>query len=136
MIVSQPQERMVETMADAPTYDWGSVTGHAVELLKAPKIPDVPAEIVRQAQRSYDGVPLKKDGKEIRDEDGNVVVTHNLHHTFPSEEMAAAFAKHMKNAGLHTTPKASVTVVIDPLEKQDKKTVGWKAGKRRGRATV
>ena len=128
---------MVPPMADAPGFDWGTVTGHAVELLKAPKIPDVPAEIIRQAQRSYDGVPLRdKEGTEIKDSDGAVVVTHNLHHTFPSDEMAAAFAKHMKNAGLHTVPRASVTVVIDPLSSGDKKTVGWKAGKRRGRATV
>lgn len=120
-------------MADSQTYDWSGVTGQAVELLKLPKIPDVPEPIVRQAQRSYDGVPLKKDGKQVKDEDGNDVLTHNLRHTFESEGMAAAFAKHMKNAGHHTTPKTSLTVAIDPLERGDKKTVGWKAGKRRGR---
>lgn len=105
------------------TYDWGEITGQAVRRLKARKIPPVPAPIVRQAQRSWDGVPdPENEGEKL----------HSLHFEFPSEKVAADFAKHMRNAGHHTTPKTTVSVVIDPENEGNKKLVGWKAGTRRG----
>lgn len=109
-----------EAQAKAPEYDWEKVGGRFVERLRDPKVIPVPAAIVRQAQRSYDGeADPNHEGK----------LLHNMSHEFPNKEMAAAFAKHLKNAGAHTQPPSSVSVVID---EHDERIVRWKAGKRRG----
>jgi hypothetical protein len=113
-------------MAESKEHNWAGLTARTATLLKAPKIPPVPQEIVDLAQRSFDGV---KDG-----EGEDAEVNHVLAHEFKSEEMAAEFAKHMKNAGHHTTPKSSVSVAVDPMDTGNKKLVHWKAGTRRGRA--
>jgi hypothetical protein len=102
-----------------PDFNWDGITAEPTERLKKRKVVPVPASIIKQAQRSYDGV----DGK------------HVLHYTFPTEEIAAAFVKHMRNAGEHTTPPTSVSAAIDPDETGDKRHVAWRAGKRRGRNT-
>lgn len=112
-------------MADKPdTFDWAEVSGRTVERLRKPKIPDVPTPIVRQAQRSYDGV---------QDPQNADVKLHVLEHQFENEAKAAAFAKLMKNAGHHTTPLTSVSVAVDPEDNGNTKLVRWRAGARRGR---
>jgi hypothetical protein len=125
-------------------FDWAEVSGQAHERLAVPKIPPVPEPIVRQAQRSYDGVQLHRGGKPVTDETGEPVITHNLRHEFPSEDVAQQFAKHIKNAGHHImTSKGrggSVSVVLDPdsdgTAPVNRKVVAWKAGERRGRAAT
>lgn len=117
---------MTEQTAEvqAPAFNWDEVTGATTQRLRKPKIPACPAGIVAQAQRSYDGVKNAEDG-----------LDHILTYTFPSEAVASEFAKLMKNAaGFHTTPMTSVTVVVDPEDTGDTKTVSWKAGARRGAA--
>jgi hypothetical protein len=113
-------------VAETKEFDWSGVNGQAVERLRAPKIPDVPKEIVAMAQRAYDGVKDPKSGE----------MFHVLSHRFGSDEQAAAFAKHVKNAGHHTTPLSTVTAVIDPMNTGDNRLVHWQGGKRRGRGTT
>lgn len=108
-------------MTDA-SYDWSELTGRATKRLRAPKVVPVPASIVRQAQLSWDG---EKDA-----ETGELL--HNRDHRFPSDEVAAEFARLMRHAGNHTTPETSVRVVIDPDGTGDLRTVSWRAGARRG----
>lgn len=117
-----------ENTAAVVEYDWSGVSAQAVERLRAPKVPDVPAAVVKLAQASYDGVTNAKDpeGEKL----------HVMRHRFGSDKEAEAFAKHMKNAGLHTTPLTSVSVVTDPDNSGDNRTVTWKAGARRGRQTT
>lgn len=110
-------------MAETAGYNWGEVTGRAVRRLKAPKIVPVPEAIVRQAQRSWDGVP------DPENEGGKL---HVLEHDFKDDAKAAEFAKLMKKAGDHTTPVTSVSAVIDPENDGSKSVVRWKAGARRG----
>ena len=119
-------------------FDWGDLTGQATERLRAPKVPPVPAQIVKLAQDAYDGRTLMDpQGKPVTDDEGNPVITHNLRHDFKGDEKRAeAFAKHMKNAGLHTTPLTSLSVVIDPDDDGNKSVVAWRATKRRGRQTA
>lgn len=115
---------------EVPTFtdeDWGDITAKPAERLKARPVKPVPPAIVRHAQRSYEGVPHPDDENKT---------VHVLTHTFDSEEKAEAFAKHMKNAGDHTTPPTSVSVAVDPDGTGDKKTVAWRAGKRRGRGAA
>lgn len=122
-------------MADKVEYDWSKVNGQAVERLRAPKVYDVPAQIVKLAQASWDGVPLRRDGKPVLDDDGQPVVTHNMRHDFGkgNEAVAEAFATHMRHAGDHTEPLTSVSAVLDPDGDGSVYVVSWKAGKRRGR---
>lgn len=124
---------MTETpVQEKPSFDFSEVTGQVVTRLKAKKVQPVDAAIVRQAQRSWDGVPLADNPEELG---------HNLVHTFATVEMAAEFARQMRNAGDHTNPLTSVSVVVnpDPQGKNgtptDERTVSWRAGKRRGRET-
>lgn len=109
-----------------PEFDWEGVTGAAVERLKAPKTPAIPAPIVAQAQRSWDGVDDPKNP-------GNKL--HVLEHQFKKgeEAKAEAFAKLMKKAGALTVPPTSVSVVVDPDGKGNTLLISWRAGKRRGR---
>lgn len=125
-------------MAEQVQYDWAGINGQAVERLKAPKVYEVPTPIVALAQKSWDGVPLMRDGKAVTDAEGNAVLTHNLRHNFGKgqDEKAKAFAEHMRHAGDHTTPQSSVSAVIDPDNDGSAHVVAWKAGKRRGRSTV
>lgn len=111
---------------EKPGYDWSALTGQAVQRLRAKKVVPVDPAIVRQAQRSWDGVPdPQREGK----------LLHVLSYKFPSEEMAAEFARQIKNAGEHTQPQTSVSAVIDPAGTGDRTVVNWRAGARRGRST-
>lgn len=120
-----------------PSYDWGPMTARRVDNLRAPKIPDVPARIVELAQESYDGKPVyAEDGKTpLVDEAGNPILGHVMEYDFGPDnvEMAREFAKHMKNAGLHTQPLSSVSVAPDPENDGREHVVRWKAGERKGR---
>lgn len=102
-------------------FDWSGITARPAVRLQKEKIKDVPKSIVKHAQDSYDGVMHQGE------------LRHVLVHEFPNEELAAQFAKHMKNAGPHTTPETSISVVIDPDADGNKRLVSWRAGKRRGR---
>lgn len=130
---------------------WDDLNAQFVTTLREQRIEPVPPQIVRMAQKSYDGVapdPNVPDDK-----------LHAMQFTFDTEAKAAAFARHMSNAGLHTVPQSSITVVIDPERtkvpkvaedgtevKNDKGKVvmvpgppvnpckvAWRAGARRGR---
>lgn len=119
---------------DRPGYDWSEIEGRAVRRLKGKKIHPVPAAIVRQAQRSYDGVPQFDDetGEPIFLRDGSHYIEHSLRWQFESPERAAQFAVHMRNAGAHTTPVTTVQVKIDPEKDGNTGLVEWKAGVRKG----
>jgi len=102
-------------MTHAPIeFDFSELQAVTVDRLRAKKVTPVPAPIIKLAQLSYDDEAVKE---------------LNL----GSEERAAAFAAHMRNAGDHTKPVSSLTVVID---EDDKAVVRWRAGKRRGRASA
>lgn len=128
---------MADQPPTPPAFDWGAVSGRRVENLRAPKIPDVPEAIVALAQASYDGTPvLQEDGKTpVLDEEGNKVLGHVMEYDFGPDNVAMAteFAKHMKNAGLHTEPLSSVSVAPDPENDGRAHVVRWKAGARKGR---
>ena len=130
--------------------EWDSLNAEFVTTLREQKIEPVPEPIVKLAQKSLDGA-VHPGNPELR--------LHSMQLTFDSEAKAAAFAKHMRNAGAHTSPPSSVTVVIDPertkVEKLDESgqpvlndagkpvkvpgppvnpcKVAWRAGQRRGR---
>lgn len=136
----------VPTQAD---FDWGSLTVHAVERLRAPKTAPVPDAIVKLAQQSYEGVtdPRNPEGPKL----------HVLRHTFEDQDRAGKFAGHLRNAGKLTTPQTSTTIVVDPdnlktaegraefraatgIEMADEelidlggRTVAWKTGASRAR---
>jgi hypothetical protein len=114
--------------AEKPAFDWSKITVHASKRLRAPKVPPVPDAIVALAQASWDGVPDPEDAE------GESL--HVLRHEFSDEAVAKEFAKHMKNAGAHTTPLTSVTVVPDPEKTGNVKLVAWRAGTRRGKQTT
>lgn len=102
-------------MTEAPIeFDFSELQAVTVDRLKAKKVVPVPASIVKLAQQSFDAESV-------------------LELSLGSVERAAAFANHMKNAGDHTTPISSLTVVID---EDDKSVVRWRAGKRRGRTSA
>jgi hypothetical protein len=115
---------------DKKEYDWTGVNGQAANRLRAPRIPDVPAPIVKLAQKSWDGEEIEVDDEKV--------VTHVLRYDFGkgNEEMAAEFAKQMRNAGHHTTPLTSVQAAIDPDGDGSKHIVAWQAGQRRGRRST
>lgn len=81
----------------------------AEALVKKSAIVPVPANIVAIAQKVLDS-----QTREVRTFRGNL-------------DMATAFAQALRNAGEHTSPKSSVTVV------QDGVVVRYSAGQRRGR---
>lgn len=107
-------------------FNWDGITAKTTDRLRKLKIPDVPAPIVEQAQRAYDGVKDPKTGETL----------HILSHRFGSDAQAEAFAKHVRNAGYHTIPLSTITAVIDPMDTGDKRLVHWQGGKRRGRNTT
>ena len=109
-------------MAEVPEYDWTEVTGRAVKRLRAAKVVPVPEAIVRQAQLSYDGEADAETGE----------ILHNRAHRFPSDEVAAEFARLIRHAGAHTKPETTVRPVIDPMRTGDLRTVSWRAGQKRG----
>lgn len=132
--------------------EWGSLEATFVQTLRETKIEPVPAPIIKLAQKSYDGTKHPQNPDEL---------LHSMQLIFDTPERAQAFAKHMRNAGPHTNPVSSVTVVIDPERKKTDKLdeagqpvkdengkvvkvpgppvnpcmVAWRAGKRRGRAS-
>lgn len=89
--------------------DWGTVEAGFVEKLREEKTEPVPEPIIKLAQRSRNG-QVHPDNPEL--------VKHAMHVTLESEAKAQAFAKHMRNAGAHTTPPSSITVVVDPDRKK------------------
>src|SRR5215469_5625571 len=111
---------MTSAKEPVTSYDWKQVTGRTVERLRAQKVKPCPPAIVRLAQQSWDRGEIKQ------------------WHA-PTVEIAAEFAAHLKNAGPHTVPETSMSVVInpDPDGKFGEKTtdldVSWKAGAKRGR---
>lgn len=115
-------------MSEYSGFDFGDVEGQHVEKLRAPRVQPVPDSIVQLAQRSLNGMIHPDDPKKIM---------HAMTHQFqPGEEAKRdAFVKHMRNAGMHTTPPSSVTVVTDPDRNGNDLRVAWRTGARRGRAT-
>lgn len=120
-------------MAENQAMDWTKITGKNVERLRASKVTPVPDHIVALAQASYDqGTNKEFDFAGLIKDADKAVAT------------AAEFAKHMRNAGNHTTPQTSVSVVIGPEDfdadgeriKLADTVVRWKAGKRRGKAAA
>jgi hypothetical protein len=112
---------VAENQTPVVTEDqWDDIAGTSVERLRTPKPVAVPAPIVKQAQASYDEKAFKEFA--FVNADGT-----------PNPERAASFAKHLKNAGLHTTPLTSVAVAIDPDNNGSTHVVSWRAGERRGR---
>jgi hypothetical protein len=134
--------------------EWDGLEAQFVTKLREDRVEPVPAPIVRLAQLSLDGTTHP---------DNPDVTLHAMQREFESVERAAAFAKHMKNAGPHTNPPSSVTVAVDPnrtkvqarnaetgelLFKDNGKPdmvpgpsvnprlVAWRAGARRGRAAA
>lgn len=85
------------------------------------KAASVPESVVKLAQAALDG--LHYDGG----------ITHTGKHRFEAgqEERRDRFVKAMRNAGAHTNPPCSVSVVTGPRD-GDHLTVTWTAGKRRG----
>lgn len=110
------------------TFDWTTVSGQATHRLRAPKVTPVPAHIVAEAQRSWDGV---KD-----EENPDADLMHVLRYEFSSEDIAKEFVKLAKKAGDHTVPLTTVTAVFDPDNEDNPRKVAIKAGQRRGRATT
>lgn len=110
-------------------YNWDEITGQTVERLRATKVEPVDEGIVKQAQRSWDGVPSKKDPSKL---------LHVLRHEFPDEDTAKFFARKVKKAGAHTKPRTSVSAVINPDPEGEfgpptnDRVVAWRAGKPRG----
>jgi hypothetical protein len=120
-------------MAESTAIDWSKITGKNVERLRASKVTPVPAHIVKLAQASFDqGTNMEFDFSNLIKDAEQAVAT------------AAEFAKHMRNAGNHTTPATSVSVVVGPEDlneagdrvKLADHVVRWKAGKRRGKAAA
>lgn len=105
---------------EATAIDWAKITGTTADRLRKPKIPAVPAPIVKLAQASYDSKEVKK----FRFPDGTDL------------KVVEEFATHLRNAGHHTDPLTSVSAVIDPEGEDDKLLVTWKAGGRRGKSTA
>jgi hypothetical protein len=134
--------------------EWDDLQAEFVTTLREQRVEPVPEPIVKLAQRSLTGVRTGPD------EDNPVM--HAMQLTFDSEAKAAAFAKHMRNAGMHTSPVSSITVVVDPergkvpsvtadgeavLNGDGKPVmvpgpavnpckVAWRAGQRRGRGSA
>lgn len=129
-------------MAEDAKFNWDEVTGRTVERLRAPKVTPVPEAIIKQAQRSWDGVPDAENPEKL---------LHVLLHEFPNADVAKEFARLVKKAGAHTTPRCSVSAVINPdpegklgmvtdeegnpLPTTDRH-VSWKAGRPRGRQSA
>lgn len=134
------------------TDEWGDLEGQFVTSLREKRVEPVPAQIVKLAQKSYDGV-------EVTQPDGSTIVRHAMEKEFETPERAARFAAHMRNAGPHTNPPSSVTVLVDPEQSRvpvlnedgsqkyadngkpvtqpgdpvNPSLVRWRAGKPRGR---
>lgn len=132
--------------------DWDGLEAQFVTTLREQRVEPVPEPIVKLAQKSLDGIthPQNPEAK-----------LHSMQLTFDTAAKAIAFERHMKNAGLHTTPQSSITVVRDPergkvQQMQDGQPVvndkgkpvmvpgpavnpnkvAWRAGARRGRAAA
>jgi hypothetical protein len=125
-------------MAEAKEFDWGKVAGRTTTNLRAPKIPDVPAPIVKLAEESYHGKPTG-----ATDDEGKPILGHVMEYDFGkgNEEMASAFAKHMRNAGHHThvngsKHETSVSVAQDPENDGSKHIVRWRTGEKKGRKSA
>jgi hypothetical protein len=147
-------EQKIERQPEAVTRmnDWDDLEAQFVTTLREQRIEPVPEPIVKMAQKSLDGVQ-NPDNAEQK--------LHSMQLVFDSEGKATAFARHMRNAGLHTNPPSSVTVIVDPertrVDQVDAEgnpvmndagnpvkvpgppvnpcKVAWRAGKRRGRAS-
>lgn len=96
-------------------YNWNGISASTVSTLKAPTVHEVPQPIIDLAQRSYDN----KETLAVK---------------LPSEAQAEAFVAHLRNVGPHVKPdQSSVAIHVDD---EDKRTVKFRAGKKRGRQSV
>lgn len=132
--------------------DWDGLEAQFVTTLREQRVEPVPEPIVKLAQRSLDGIPHPQNPEQK---------LHAMQLTFDTPAKAIAFERHMKNAGLHTSPPSSITVVRDPergkvqkmvdgqpvVNEQGKPVmepgqpvnptkVAWRAGARRGRGAA
>lgn len=140
-------------MTSKTANEWGDLEAQFTTKLRDVRTEPVPEPIIKLAQKSLNGQPHPDDPERK---------LHAMQLEFDTPEKAAAFAKHMRNAGLHTKPPSSVTVIIDPERGtvQDKnedgspkvndkgkpvmvpgdpvnpRKVAWRAGQRRGRAVA
>jgi hypothetical protein len=101
--------------------DWAAVTPVFGARLREPKKPERPSDgAIAMAQKSYDGfIP-----------EGETETLHVMRHRFPSIEAADLAADELKRAGSYTTPVTTVTVTVDD---NDKRSIRWRAGEKRGR---
>jgi hypothetical protein len=132
--------------------EWGGLEAAFVTTLREQHAEPVPEQIIRYAQMSYDGRPHP---------DNPALLLHAMQYEFETPERAQAFARHMRNAGAHTRPPSSVTVVVDPQRRKTEavdadgqpvvkdgkpvmvlgpavnpRLVAWRAGARRGRGNA
>jgi hypothetical protein len=142
-ILTAIAKQIIESIGDivpVPTdtaFDWSSITGQAVDRLRAKKVQPVPDHVVGLAQSSYNGRvnPADPDGELLH------VIRHEFSHDEQGEARAVALGKLLRRAGEFTTPMTSVTVVIDPdfvsgkTPESERKpwVIAWRAGERKGR---
>lgn len=155
IVTAIAQSIIEEITVSVPTvndYDWGTIEAEAVVRLTQPKTPPPPPEpFIRLAQESYVGRVNQANPEGER--------LHNFRYDFGTQERAARAAGHLKTAGLYTTPKTSVRVIVDPdklatpegrlkyrertgsmlsdeeLKDLGGRTLGWKANARKGPRT-
>ena len=111
----------------AVEFDWGKITGEAVDRLTEPKLPPRPPEhIVKLAQAARTGVQV--NGK----------VSHNQKFDFPkgtSDEVIEEFVRLLKASGRHVSPEGTITAKRDPGHGQNGSSplrVGWTGQDKRG----
>jgi hypothetical protein len=128
IVLGKVQALIEEINVTVPTlndFDWSDVQAQAVQRLREPKRPPRPPEVfVNLVQESYVGRVDQQnpDGERL----------HVLSHDFGTPERAAKAAGFLKDAGYHTSPAVSVTVVIDPYKEEQLSLLRWKAGARKG----
>lgn len=110
------------------TSEWEDLdieSARPAERLREQRVQPVPAAIVRLAQKARDGVPhATREGEKV----------HVLEYGMPLKR-AKEFQRHMKNAGLHVTPVATISCHIEPPDAEGDETpvtVRWRASNRKG----
>lgn len=115
------------TLTETPN-EWADLDIDSVrpaERLREQKVQPVPAAIIKLAQRARDGVPHPtREGEKV----------YTLEYDMPLKR-AKEFQRHMKNAGLHVTPAATISCHITPPDAEGDETpvtVRWRASNRKG----